>query len=157
MFGTNNLEKSTPAGVWHDLVKLVGPDAMLLFGWLHRCGTDPTGLFFASPDVLERELGISRDRVLAALAVLSKTDDAQTLGARPEVICYDRSHFVGYVHGWNRWPAETAPRLPVQVHGRINFVKQMDDCRPVAACLAELVDHPMVRGAQLGVVRDSGV
>lgn len=126
---------------WHDLSSVLDADALLLFAWLRFVGAGPTGLFFATPDLLARELVISRERAIAAVAKLAGQDEAQTLGDRPALLVYDAGHQLGYVHGWNVPRADTAPHNAAVVASRLDFLATLPPCGPVDAMRAELKKH----------------
>lgn len=133
----------TPRQQWHELTR-VGTDALAVFGWLHWCGVEISGLVVsASPDIVGRELAMPRRRAQLALARLAKTDDpaAPALGDMDPVLIYDSDHHIGYLVGWNVPGAPNAPRSGDVVSARVRFAQRQPQCAPVQACLAELAQH----------------
>lgn len=127
---------------WHELTR-VGTDGLAVFGWLHWCGADVSGLVVASPDSIGRELAMSRRRAVEALRRLSKTDHptSPALGDLDPVVVYDFDVLLGYVVGWNSLDNSTTVRNPDTWRRRVKFAEQQPKCLPVTVCLAELAQH----------------
>ncbi len=114
----------------------IGPDARYLYLMLRHEIAHVCGIVDVSAETMTRHCEFTRQaRTVAALAVLTKTDDDQKLGDRPPMFIWDDYLPLGYIADWCEW---SPPQNHGQLASRLSFLATLPDCPAKTAAIADL-------------------
>ena len=114
----------------------IGPDARFLYLMLRHEIAHVCGIIDVAAETMTRHCEFnSQQRTVAALAILTKTDEEQKLGDRPAMLVWDDYLPLGYLVGWCEW---SPPQNNGQLASRLSFLSTLPDCAVRDAALADL-------------------